>query len=255
MKTSLKHLAVASVFALAVTSTQAQVASDNGGNYGAGWTNGANGGTGFEAWVITVDQSSGFSGNFIGDPASAGISGMATNSFGLYANPNGSGASVTATRELSSALSIGDTFSFQWGMNWDSGFDGNKGFSLFTGGISGTELVNVNNAGSGTITFNGDDTGFAYGTLAMEWSFTLTDATTLSVFGTARDGGSPFSTNITVSGAVDSFGFYASQMQGGDNAQPYFNNLEVVPEPSTYALLALSAMGFAGYVARRRARK
>jgi hypothetical protein len=43
-------------------------------------------------------------------------------------------------------------------------------------------------------------------------------------------------------------------MQAGDSAQPYFNDLQVVPEPSTYALLALSATAFGGYMIRRRRR-
>lgn len=46
-------------------------------------------------------------------------------------------------------------------------------------------------------------------------------------------------------------GPYTSEVNPGTG----LNSYQVVPEPSTYALLALSAMGFAGYVARRRTRK
>ncbi len=155
-------------------------------------------------------------------------------------------------------MSVGDTLSFLWGINFDSGSitgtNGNKGFNLYSGGTGGTQLINVNNADSSAITLGGTDIGFAYGTNVMTWTFTYTNATTLAVSATARDGGASFSTNVTVSGAPDAVRFYASQMQAGDQAQPYFNNLSVVPEPSTYALLGLSAMGMAGYVIRRRRR-
>ncbi len=242
--------------ALAVGSNAyALIADDVAGNYSGGWTNGANGGTGFNAWSLSSSAGTGSAGWFIGDPSSGGIGGLATNSFALYANTNGTGAFVNADRAFSSAMSVGDTLSFLWGINFDSGSDGNKGFNLYTGGVGGTQLINVNNAGSYVITLNGTDIGFAYGTNAMTWTFTLANATTLAVSATARtNGGASFSTNVTVSAAPDSFRFYASQMQAGDSAQPYFNNLSVVPEPSTYALLALGAAGMAGYVVRRRRR-
>jgi len=228
-------------------------ASDSGANYGSGWTNGANGGTGFQPWVLANNNSEPtfFAGNFIGDPASAGITGMSAPAFGLYANPLNSGAFSTAERLFSSPLSAGATFSFQWGVNWDSGADGNKGFVIFTGT---DEWVNVNNGGSSTITFNGVDTGFGFGTNVMNWSFAY-NGSTFAVTANDRDGSGIFSTNVAVGSAPGGFRFYASQMQNGDQAQPYFNNLEVVPEPSTYALLTLGALALGGYAARRRARK
>lgn len=253
----MKKLLLSSLAAAALaagSNAYALVASDNAGNYSGGWTNGANGGTGFQAWSLSSGAGTGAAGWFIGDPSSGGIGGMATNSFGLFANTNGTGAFVNADRAFSSAMSVGDVLSFQWSINFDSGSDGNKGFNLYTGGVGGTQLINVNNAGSSAITLGGNDIGFAYGTNAMTWTFTLSNATTLAVSATARNGGASFSTNVTVSAAPDSFRFYASQMQGGDSAQPYFNNLSVVPEPSTYALLAMSAAGMAGYVVRRRRR-
>lgn len=48
-------------------------------------------------------------------------------------------------------------------------------------------------------------------------------------------------------------GPYTSSTTG--ESGPGLNSYQVVPEPSTVALLALSALGVAGYAARRRARK
>ena len=254
MKKILLSTFIAATFAVGSANAQT-IASDNGGNYGGGWTNGANGGTGFLGWSISSTAGTGSAGNFIGDPTSAGITGMSATSFGLFANPSGSGAFVNADSQLASALNVGDTFSFQWGINWDSGATGNKGFNLYTGAPGTGEILNVNNAGSDAITFNGANTGFAFGGQAMSWSFTLSDATTLAVSASGRDGVGSYSTNLTVASAPLSFRFYASDMQAGNEAQPYFNSLQVVPEPSTYALLTLGALALGGYAARRRARK
>jgi len=235
-------------------------AFDFGANYGGagepGWTNGSSAGFGFGAWTISANNGTGGSaGGFIGDPSSGGISGMSAESFGLYANPAGSGAFVNASRPFNTALQVGETFSFQWGINWDgdNGVNGNKGFNLLVGA---TQVVNVNNGGNADIQFNTIGTGLGFGTQAMTWSFTYTNPTTLFVTANGRDGTGSFSTNIAVSGGISSIELYASNMGAGDQRQPYYNDFSVtaVPEPSTYALLALSAAAFGGYVVRRRRR-
>ena len=142
----------------------------------------------------------------------------------------------------------------QWGINWDSGNStlGNKGFNLFVGG---TQVVNVNNGGNSDIQFNSINTGMGFGTQAMIWSFTYTNATTLFVTANDRDGNGTFSTNVTVAGGITSFALYANNMAAGNERQPYYNDFAVtIPEPSTYALLALSATAFGGYMIRRRRR-
>lgn len=250
--------------ALAVGSNAyALIAGDDASNYTtATWTNGANLGTGFGAWSLSSGGGTGgFGGNYItqtadnNTPANAGITGMSAQSFALYADPTGSGAFANAERSFSSALSAGDVFSFQWSINYDSGSSGNKGFNLYTGAPGVGQIVNVNNAGTSAITFNGTDIGFGYGTAAMTWTFTQVSSSSLSLTVNDRDGAGTFTTNLTgLSGSVSSFRFYASDMQAGNEAKPYFNNLSVVPEPSTYAMLAMSAAGLAGYVIRRRRR-
>jgi hypothetical protein len=238
-----------------VCSFAAPVAQDFGSNYGAGnpWTTGATGGYGFGSWTITAVQGSGYAGAFIGDPSFGGIYGMSASSFGLYANPLSSGASVDVDRPFSAALQVGETFSFLWGVNWDTD-GGNKGFNIYTGGTGGTQLFNVNQAGfPGPITFNGADCNLAYGQTAMVWRIKLTTTSNLQITSTDRNGGTAaaFTTNITVSAAPDAFRWYCSQMGSGDQRQPYFNNLQIDPVPEPTALLTLVA-GALGWFACRK---
>lgn len=248
------------LLALATSSWAAVEGSDNAAAYGAGtWTNGSGtGNAAFSAWSIVGINGTGGGGAFIGDPSAGGMSGMPASSFGLYANPNGSGASVDVGRTFVGALSVGQTFSFDWSINYDSGIDGAKGFHILSGGVNGTSLVQINNAGNSDITLNGNNIGFGYGATAMTWSFTLLDANTLRVQANDRDGTGSLDQNVTIASAPDAFRLYAFQMQAPDpvtrdNAQPYFNNLSIVPEPSTMALALFGVLSAA--VARRRLQK
>ncbi len=217
-----------------LASAQTVIASDNASNYGS-WTNGSNEGTGFGPWAFSINDNPNdwFAGAFIGNPVGSGIAASMPNpSFALYANPFGP-ASATVNRPFAEPMKVGDTLSFLWAINWDSA-GGNKGFSIFSGG---DELVNVNNGGSQDITVNGDNTGFTYGTEAMTWSFEMTAADTLVVSATSRNpDNDPYSTSITISGAPDSLRFYAASQDGGDNRNPWFNNLQItetdVPTPT-----------------------
>jgi hypothetical protein len=217
-------------------------ASDNAGNYGSGWTNGANGGTGFGAWAVTSStNTNGFAGAFIGNPTDAGITTNAlfgSQAFAMYANPAGSGAFVDADRSFP-FLQIGQTFSFQWAINFDSE-GGNKGFNLLA---SGNQLLNVNQGSfPGDIVLNfgtnsvNTSNSITYGTGPMTWSFTRTTATNLLVTSTGRDGSNNvvFTTNIPITGAPTSFRWYAAGMGSGNERQPYFNNLQIAgPAPVT----------------------
>lgn len=213
---------------------QVTIGSDNASNYPGGWMNGSNGGTGFGNWTITSENGSGFAGSFIGNPSFAGIVGMPDNSFGLFAFPEGSGASVTASRNFGAPLAVGQTFSFQWGIAYPSD-TGSKGFKILAGGA---EIVDVTNSGYQTdITVNGVNSNIAYGLGVMTWTFTRTSETNLQVTSTARDGSDTpvFTTNVTLSSAPTGFRWHASNLPSGDQRQPYFNNLLItassIPEP------------------------
>ncbi|MFM8494952.1 MAG: putative Ig domain-containing protein [Planctomycetia bacterium] len=216
--------------------------ADSAQNYNGAWTTGSNQGVGFGNWTLTSNSgTNGFAGSFIGNPSSSGISGMPSSSFALYANPNTSGAFSNAERALSTPLANGQSLSFQWGINWDSGVDGNKGFVLST--VDGESIV-VSNTSTSNITVetktgnSTTDTGVGFGTTAMLWSFTQTTNTSVSITATPRGSGNTYTTSLPTTGPITSVKFYAFQMQAGDNAQPYFNNFLIqggsTPQPTAY---------------------
>ena len=254
MAAALSSGAVAQVPITNVTTNAFDFGANYGGGAEPGWTNGANAGFGFGAWSIST-SGGGSKGAFIGNPTAGGIGGMSTESFGLFAN-GGDSPSITGSRSVSSALAVGQTFSFQWGLNFDSGAGGNKGFNFRAGT---NQFINLNMGSSANVTLNGANVLTAYGTNSFYVGITRLDSSTYTVFSTsARNNasGGGFSTNISSALAADNFQIYASSLQSGDAAQPYFNNFSVtaVPEPSTYALLALSGIAFGGYMIRRRRR-
>jgi len=217
------------IFSISHAQTVTTNAYDNASNYPSNtWTNEANGGTGFQPWVLTSGEGTGgFGRNFVGNPSAAGITGMSSNSFAQYANPSGSGAYANAERVFSNALAVGQTLSFQWGINYDSGSTGFKGV-VFSAGGDEISSLNLNNAGSSAITIGGADVGFGYGTNVMTWAFTRTGDKLYKVVANDRDGNGVYSNNIPVSnGTMNKIKFYAYNMQAGDQAQPYFNELTI----------------------------
>ncbi len=202
-------------------------ASDVAANYDGSWAHTDNEGKGFGAWEINSNTAGGFAGIFLGDPSTAGISGLPNPSFGLYANPANVGNYVNANRPFIGPMSIGTTFSVDWAVNWDSDGIGNKGISLFTGGTAGTEIININMGNSATITINGNPMFFNYGFIVMNLHFKYISAGNLQVFATGRDGLETFNQTIAVAGPPDAVRFYASGLASGDQRQPYFNNLKL----------------------------
>lgn len=205
---------------------------DQASNY-TSWTNASNHGDGFGAWeLVSGTTTGGYAGFFIGDPASAGISGMSSQSFGLFANPANNLNFARADRTLIAPMPTGSILSFKWGVNWDSNGIGNKGFNLYS---NGTQIINVNMGGSSQITINSNPMFNNYGTQAMTLIFKVESPTQLRVYGTGRDGVESYNAVHTVAGAPDAIRFYASGLEGGDQRQPYFDQLTINSDPTAYS--------------------
>ncbi len=242
--------ALTTILALSLLTAHAALAQvvDNASNY-ATWTNGSSGGTGFGTWALNNNDDSLnpttpiFAGNFLGD-STAGAADINTggNSFGLYANPGA--AFSTATRSFSTSLTTNDIFTVDLGLNFANG---NKGFNLRTAGTN-VFGFNVGSGASINTSFSNNPVTATYdygGAAALTLTMTMTSASSLnySVTRTSPLGtqGTLFDGSITgITGSVDNFEFYVSGTDDGDAQNNlYFNNLTVVPEPTTWTLLGL----------------
>ncbi|MFM8684469.1 MAG: hypothetical protein ACKOEG_11975, partial [Chthoniobacterales bacterium] len=132
-------LAVIGLFCVMATDARAQFtfASDNAGNYSsATWTNASDQGSGFGGWGFSDASSSANMGSFIGNPTNSGInpSSLGSSAFGMY-SVNASAGYANRSRGFEVGMGIGDSFTFDWGMNFDAGnSSGAKGFDLRAGG-------------------------------------------------------------------------------------------------------------------------
>lgn len=204
--------------------------ADTAANYQGLWESGSNAGEGFGPWSLFVNGGAAF----LGDPAVSGVSGMASTAFGLMAGPSGSGAFVSADRPLARPLAVGEAFSFDWGINWDSD-TGLKGFEILSGS---TALFKVmQNGFPGPISlyewFGAGEvpTGLAYGTKPMRWTFRQLDAQTVRVTATSRGGGSEvvFTRDVPVPGAVNGFHWFALDMESAVQRHSFFDRLALEP--------------------------
>jgi len=229
--------------------------TDTAANYGGvgepGWTNGANAGSGFGSWNL---YTTGTAGNFLGSSVSQGFGNIDTDgqSFGMYGNPTGDNY-FNAERSFSSALNTGDTFSINLAVAFRNG---NKGISLFSGGFAPANEVWNFNVGGDNYTAGGSNLGWAYSqTSVFNLLATQTSANTYSI--SLTRGGDLYTTNISGLGGLSGFRMYVGSTDAGNDLNNLFaNSLQttVVPEPTTYAMLALSAIALGGYTWRRRQR-
>ena len=247
----MKKLLTAAVMTVVVSSgaLAATVASDNAStsNYPGGtWTTGSNGGVGFGAWTLNPNlPGGGFSGSYIGGTA------LGNPTFGIYSG-GAADASFTAYRPFTGGgLTAGQSFSVSLANT--ATINGQIGLSLMTGSSARWTLKFVSGGSNWLLNDGGSDfsSGQAYiANNPLTLTFTYNGGSSYSyTFGTGSGNGYTASADISNLNAVQFF----STNQGNDQNMG-INNLSVVPEPSTYALLALSAAGFGAHVIRRRRR-
>ncbi|MFM8884819.1 MAG: hypothetical protein ACKOKC_00155, partial [Chthoniobacterales bacterium] len=233
-------LAVIGLFCAMATDARAQFtfASDNAGNSAytnasvpGGWDNGDDGGFGFGGWGFSGGNAD--AGSFRGNPTNSGIanSNMGTVAFGMFSSATSSGF-ANRSRGFDAGMGIGDSFTFDWGINWTPGASGgSKGFDIRAGG---TTLFTVINSGtSDAIVFNNNvnstsgNAATSFGTNNMAVTITRT-ATGYTFTMPTRSSGTLFTTNITTSSTIDNFNFFiGNQQDNNGNRNMFFNNLSI----------------------------
>jgi len=238
-----------------------------------------NGGFGFQPWNFYYDYNQpGVNGSNrfinslgggnatygVGNPFSSAYNNLGANAFTLSngSNYNGAYAATTASRSFSAPLTVGKTFSFDIDNpalpSLPPAPFGSDGFivSLSSGGTFGSVRVGLfaqTNFNAGFWDLNGvgsilDSTATSTGATI---SVTITGAETYDLLITPLGGGAPLYSVVGATMANAGFGdidtlrvtrYSSAQTTNGRN-EFYFDNLSIVPEPSTGALLLLGVGG------------
>lgn len=239
----------------------ASLASDaaNDVAYDDGWATGDNGGTGFGPWTLGTIGSGGAAGHFIGDSSNnAGGSGNINTggeAFGLYAEP---GMVSEAFRPFTGALSIGQIFLIDFDNGW-----------IQDGGTVGLGLQN--SAGQNRIEFffiggqttykiqhgaTQTDSGVGFTGNGLRLEFALVTADSMNVVIKNTSGGvlasfSGLALGGTSGSGIDRVRLFNAGAGPGSNHDAFYNNLRIIPEPTTALLVGLGLMG--ATLLRRRA--
>lgn len=223
-------------------------AADNASNYTGTWDTTTNGGIGFGNWSFATGGT-GTATHYIGG------TGLGLSTFGLSAD---AGASSSTDRSFSGgSLLSGETFSFDLGYTSNVGAGATIGMNLLSGGTpvftlqftGGTALWQINDGGGGG---NFDTTIPFTPSTPMSIAFTYNGGSSYNISITqgvnTYSPGSFTATNPI--NAVDGFRVFNNGQGAGENIG--FDNLAVVPEPTSLSLLAGPALLGAWFVAKRR---
>ena len=241
LKNTFTMMVIAAAFAASVQASNP--ASDNAGNYTAGfWATGTNWGSGFAAWTLT---SSGGGGSYIGGTGQNN----AGPSFGLFGNA--SGVSSADRPFTGGPLTAGQTFSIDLGNSLHINTGGDVGLNLTAAGTPEFTLKFTGGQSTWALNDGGTDFNISQGFAAntdLLFTFTYNGGSSYSyTFGSAA--GNNFTASGTISG-IDGVRLFSNNQGAGDNLG--FNNLAIIPEPSTVALVGIGLLG-ACFVRRRKA--
>lgn len=252
--TKLTSSLIAASVVAASTHAQVLIGSSSGSQYStATWTNGATSALG--GWFISNPGGGAF--NNIGDSTQNGRTSIGSQSFFIVGGTSGSFIDVYAP--LGGLLGSGQSISLSANYSWNGG---TRGIEFTSSG----GLFRFEHSGSDALFLKGTgitDTQISANVFnqALTYNVSYSDANSVNIGVSLFGNPSPFfTTNVAVANMPNEVKFYVggitdNSLANQNNYGLYFNNVTTVPEPSTYALLALGAASLTGYAARRRARR